>query len=272
MRLFLILIFVLTLCQSIHANEVEQYVKTKDGVTYFALISKGSVEERKVQDAFLDRLVKNLKRQNNDMPIYLWTDQFPVFFGRKEWFATIAYDTLRSPDPAFIEDYFYYRMGPAYREELTRCSKPPSNKYRVELPEPIDLGSSYDTKKPPIGLKICYDYGNNDSATSWDRLFTLVQYGIDHTQEIKEEQKRIVLPYPVALLDATSYKTQVSLLTIDTSKIQNIPLLHFGFDHTKMNRISDNGKFIWIGAGVFILLVLVIKKRKQLTAVLQKLG
>jgi hypothetical protein len=274
MRPFLLFIFLLTFGQSLYANEVEQYVKTSDGITYFALISKGSVEERKMQDAFLDRLVQKLKRRDKNIPIYLWTDQFPMFFGKKEWFSTIAFDTLRSPDPGFIEDYFYFRMGAVYRKEITRYSKPPSNKYQLDLPEPIDLGSSYDTKTAPVGLKIYYDYGDNDSATGWDRLFTLVQYAIDHVEEIKEQQKRIVLPYPVALYDTTtSYKSQVSILTIDTNKIQNIPLLHFGFDHTKVNTTNDYGKFIWIGAGVFILLsIIVLTKRKQLTAHWQKQG
>lgn len=241
-------------------------MKTKNGITYFALISKGSVEERKVQDSFLDRLAEKLKKKDKEVPIYLWTDQFSMFFGRKEWFASIAYDTLRNPDPGFIEDYFYYRMGPAYKKEISRYSKPLSNKYQVDLPEPIDLGSSYDTRKAPMGLKIYYDYGDNDSATGWDRLFTLVQYAIDHTQEIKEEQKRIVLPYPIALFDTTSYKTEVSLLTIDTSKIQNIPLLHFGFDPAKADSTSANNKFIWMGAGLFVLvLVVILTKRKLLT-------
>lgn len=97
-------------CQSIHANEVDQYIKSKDGITLYVLISKGSVEEQKVLDSFINCLVKKFKRRNKNIPIYLWTDQFPLFFHSMKWFATIAYDTLRSPDPFFIEGYFYYRM------------------------------------------------------------------------------------------------------------------------------------------------------------------
>jgi hypothetical protein len=118
MRLLLVLISLLILCCNAQANTVEQYVKTKEGITLFAFISTGSIKEQKIQDAFLDRLIEKLRRKDKSVPIFLLTDQFHLFFGRKEWFASIAYDTLSSPDPLFIEDYFYHRMGPDYRENI----------------------------------------------------------------------------------------------------------------------------------------------------------
>lgn len=218
-------LFLLTLCLHLHAHQMERYIKTKDGSTYFSLVTVGSIKERKAQDAFLDLLLRKLQRRDDNIPIYLLTDKFNLFVDRNGWFATIAYDTLRSPDPVFIEDYFFYRMEPSYRNEITRIKNPPSAKYQYDLLEPIDLWSSYDTNKAQIGVKIYNDYDYNGSTTGWDRLFTLVQYSIDHIEEIKKQQKRIVLPYPLPLFERTTYKPDVSILTIDTGLIQRIPLL-----------------------------------------------
>jgi hypothetical protein len=259
MRIFLILVTLLTFNGHVQANTVEQYVNTKDGITLYALISKGSVEERKIQDAFLDRLIQKLRRKDKSIPIFLLTDQFSLFdFSRDEWFASISYDTLRSPDPMFLENYFYYRMGPEYQQHIQQYSKPPSGKHKIDLPEPIDIGSTYNNNKAPLGLKIIYDYGVTDSATSWDRLYTLVQYAIDHINEIKDKQARIILPYPVSYLDTSIYKTEVSLLTIDTSLIRHIPLHSFGFDLTKVNEEKNISNYILMGLIFIVLLMAVI--------------
>ena len=91
---YLAALFILTFNHHVYANSVEQYVKTKDGITLFALCSKGSTEERKIQDAFLDRLIKKLIRPDKTIEIYLLTDQFNLFsFGSKEWFANIIVTT-----------------------------------------------------------------------------------------------------------------------------------------------------------------------------------
>lgn len=71
MKPFIFSFVLIVFCCIAQAHTVEQYVTTKDGVTLFALISWGSDEERKIQDAFLDRLVQKLNRQDKSIPIYL---------------------------------------------------------------------------------------------------------------------------------------------------------------------------------------------------------
>lgn len=264
----LALLFILIFNNYVYANTVEQYIKTKNGITLFALYSKGSIEELKIQDAFLDRLIEKLKRPDKSIQIYLLTDQFRLFaLGRKEWFASIAYDTLRSPDPMFLEDYFYYRMGQDYREYITKYSRPPSNKYQIDLPEPLDLGATYNTRQPLLGLKIIYDYGETDSVTGWNRLYTLVQYAIDNIDAIKSQQKRIALQYPVTYMGETDYSPTVSLMTIDTNEIKNIPLLSFGFDHKKIIGNNNHNKFFLIGSICLVVLIIAffLKKRNNLS-------
>lgn len=167
----------------------------------------------------------------------------------------------------FIEDYLYYRMGPKYRERITEYTKPPSNKYQVNLNEPIDIGSTYKDEAAPLGLKIMYDYGPTDSLTGWDRLYSLVQYAVDHVEEIKRTQKRIATSYPVTVYfdDTTNYKTEVSLLTIDTGLIRKIPLIEFGFDHNKLENGNNVRLYIIVGMlGLAVSMsVIIIRRRMQ---------
>src|SRR5687767_5099058 len=104
MRPFLIFFLLFARPDSAHATSIEFYKKAKDGITLFAIITMGSEEERKVQDAFLDKLVRKLKRRDKSIPIYILADQFDLwlFRNRTEWFGAIAYDTLRDPDHSFI--------------------------------------------------------------------------------------------------------------------------------------------------------------------------
>jgi|GEM_PF-6034225 len=271
MKWFLYWILLVVSSDIARAHSVEQYVISKDGITLFTIIGAGSVEERKIQDAFLDRLIEKLERRDKSIPIYLMCDQFRLFYYQHvQWFATVAYDTLRSPDPAFLEDYLYYRMGSSGSKHIGRYLKPPSDKYKFDLAEPIDLGSSYETTVAPLGLKIMYDYGATDSLTGWDRLYTLTQYAIDHLEEIKRGQRRMIMTYPLTLydVDMANYKAEVSLLTIDTGLIRNIPLLVFGFDHT--NVIETNNKRLYILVGIIALVVVLgvasVWKRKKLAA------
>lgn len=249
-------------CNSIDASEVEQFVKTKNGITLFALNGKGSIEGRKMYTAFLEKLVESIKRPDENIPIFILSDQFSFFpLRRKDWFATIAYDTLRGPDLSFIENYFYYRMGENYRKEIFKFSTPISNKHQIDLPEPIDLGSTYDGKEPVLGLKIFYEYGENDSLTGWDRIYTLVQYAIDHLDQIKMNQKRIVFRYHAVTSEETEYVPRISLLTIDTFQIKNIPLQSSGFNPSE--DANNDLKYILISALMLLVLALVIKGRKS---------
>jgi len=257
MRFFLIFISLLIIHRNAHAHTVEPYEKTKKGITLFTYISTGSIEERKIQNAFLNQLTESLVWKNKRVPIYLIVDRLRLIHPLSdEWFASIAYDSLKPPDREFIEDYFYYRIGPYFREKVLLYRRPPSDKYKLNLKEPIDLGSSYDDKKAPLGLKIIYNYSFSDSAEYWNRLYTLVQYSIDHIDEIKRDQKKIILPYAIMeQFDETNYNPEVSLLTIDTGLIHRLPLKNLGFDDTKLDEEKSIGKYILIGLLILSLLI-----------------
>jgi hypothetical protein len=230
MKLFLI-IFLLFLTFSSNANTSWPYKYKKDGITLYASGSPDSIEVNNLFIPFLNRLVKKLKRPDKSFEIFLITDRFLIFpYYYDKWFGSIAWDTLREPDNSFLFDYYYYRVGGKTRELHFKNHTPNSKKYLTNLPEPIDIGSSYNTNKAPVGLKIIYNYAAEDSATVWNRLFTLVQYGIDNLEEIKKNQRRISVPLPMISYESIYPDKKVSLLTIDTAKIRRIPLLSFGFD------------------------------------------
>src|SRR3712207_2987304 len=105
MKRYVLLLMLLVCTFCLQAKTVEQYIRSEDGITLFAIISKGSLKERKDLDRFLDLLVKKLKRNDKQIPVHIYTDQFPFFWLRREWFASIGFDTLRSQDLRFIEDY-----------------------------------------------------------------------------------------------------------------------------------------------------------------------
>src|SRR5688572_26248805 len=98
----LLYFFFLVIPVNVFAHSVEQYVKRKDNVTLYAIITRESKEERKMMDAFLNQLVGKLKSNDRSVPIYLLADQFSFYNETNEWFASIAYDSLKSPDPVFI--------------------------------------------------------------------------------------------------------------------------------------------------------------------------
>ena len=83
----LLYFFLLLFPINVFAHSVEQYVKTKDNVTLYAIITRESKEERKMMDEFLNQLVDKLKRNDRSVPIYLLADQFNFYNETNEWFA-----------------------------------------------------------------------------------------------------------------------------------------------------------------------------------------
>ncbi|MBI1781422.1 MAG: hypothetical protein HYR66_08635 [Sphingobacteriales bacterium] len=269
MKSFLIILLFISCCTFSRANTSWPYKYQKDGITFYATGSADSVEMNKLFKTFFNKLVNNLKRADKSYEIFLITDRFLIFpFFYDKWFGSIAWDTLRKPDNAFLFDYYYYRVGGENAKWHFRKGKPASTKYLFDLPEPIDIGSTYDTSKAKVGLKIIYNYAAEDSLTVWDRLFTLVQYGIDHIEEIKQTQKRISVPLPMMTYEPPNIDKQVSLLTIDTGLIRTLPLLKLEFDAKKAISQKAISPLIYttpILAIMFIFgLLLIIKNRKTI--------
>ncbi len=265
MRVLVLSILLLLNWQTSLSNINWQYRNTRDGIT---LIAAGgyddSVGNQKLYDAFLKLLIERTKGSHRNYNILLLLDQSILSFrAYPDWCGTIAFDTLRVWDYEFIEAYGRYRMG-RDDKEIILSRNYPSDKYIYDLPEPIDINSSFDAFDQEVGLKIIYEYGPTDSITFFDRILTLVKYGIENIEEIKNNQKRITMKW-----DNT--KMRVSLLTIDTGYIKSIPLVASRFNHkafySSNNQESNNYRYssiiIWCGILVLIGIVYSIRKGRS---------
>jgi len=267
MRFLFTSIFFLFVVFFAQANSVKGWSKSKDGLTLITFIS--GKEDSLLIDAFFERLLTKLQRDDKSVPILLLIDCSGIKTNRKgHGFAAIAFDTLRGIDPSFINAYYYHRMGKAFDENYQVYEPYPSNKYLNNLPEPIDINSSFHSTPSTVGLKIMYNYGEADSVIGFDRIYTLVQYGIDNVDKIKKEQKRITMDYQYG-------SAKISFLTIDTSEINRLPLLSLGFNPKDVNNQSfQNNKYRIIGVTAILVILLIFYnwKRQRLTGALKKSG
>lgn len=265
MRAFFFFILLLTLSLSVEATSIRKYTKSKDGFTLITGIS--GKEDSLMFDAFFDRLLNRLKRDDKSIPILLLIDYSGIKNNRKgHGFASLAVDTLRIIDPSFIGAYYYHRLGKTFEENYQVYEPYPSNKYLTDLPEPIDINSSFQSMPSTVGLKIMYNYGAADSIIVFDRIYTLVQYGISNMEKVKREQKRIAVDYQFGT-------AKVSFLTVDTNVINRLPLLTLGFDPKDMNHPSFTKAYLFGVIGVLVVvLLLYFWKRQRLTEALKKSG
>jgi hypothetical protein len=263
MRRLFTTIFLLFIVFTVKATSIWKYSKSKGGFTLITGIS--SKEDSLMIDAFFERLLNELNRDDKTIPILLLIDCSGIKNNREEHgFASIAVDTLREIDPFFIGAYYYHRLGKTFEEHYQVYKPYPSKKYLYDLPEPIDINSSFQSTPGTVGLKIMYNYGAADSILWFDRIYTLVQYGIDNLSKIKSEQKRIAMDYQFGV-------AKISFLTIDTGKINRLPLLSLGFNPKEINKQSFKSSKYWlIGiTAIFIIsLALFYWKRQRLTSLL----
>lgn len=242
----LLLLIVFSLCyQYSLCTQVWQYRKSRDGFTMVATGGyEDSVGNHKMYDALFKVLVHKTKSDRHGIKVLVILDQSVIHTSYYKWFATIAYDTLREVDREFIEAYSYYRRK-GYKNIIR--SNLPSERFKIDLPEPIDLNSTFQTGHADLGLKIIYESGLNDSISFFDRIYTLTKYGLKNINEIKKKQSRVVVPY-------SSDQIKVSVLTIDTSKIQSIPLISLGFNQEGKDFNSSFNIIIYFGVAFLITL------------------
>jgi hypothetical protein len=266
MRYLFTTIFLLFTVYSVKATSVRKYTKSKDGFTLITTIS--GKEDSLIFDAFFERILSKLNRNDRNIPILLLIDYSGIKNNRMvNGFASIAIDTLREFDPFFIGAYYYHRLGKSFDEFYHTYEPYPSKKYLMDLSEPIDINSSFDSTSL-TGLKIIYNYGAADSIIAFDRVYTLVQYGINNVDKIKNEQKRIAMDYEFGA-------AKISFLTIDTGEINRLPLLSLGFNPRAIDkRPFKNSKHWFIGVAVMSIIVLSLfyLKRQRLTRALKMSG
>jgi len=267
MRFLFITISLLVAVFTVKANSVERYWKSKDGLT--VITSFSGKEDSLMLNAFFERLLNKLRRDDQSGPILLLIDCSGIKTSRKgHGFAAIAFDTLRVIDVSFIDAYYYNRMGKAFDENHHHFEPYPSNKYMADLPEPLDINASFNATPGTVGLKIIYEYGAADSVIGFDKIYTLVQYGIDNLVKIKNEQNRIAMDYEFG-------SAKVSFLTIDTSEINQLPLLSLGFDPKTINNQSFLSSKYWSIGVILILISLILfyyRSRQRIPGALKKSG
>lgn len=236
MRGHLISIFFLIISNSCFANTGWWFTGHKEGITIIVPCAyEDSVFERKQQKAFLDRLVEKLNRKDTSLKILLLVNpliMYPGWGTENYLFATLGYDRLQEPDMQFIQDYYDYRSENRAGREPTFYGRPSSEKYKVDLPEPLDISVSYNNPVSVIGLKVICGYVHWDSVITYDRIYTLIRYGINHIEEIKKYQDSIHIPYWLKGM-------AVSINTLDTGLIKSLPLLSLGFDP----KLPEKNKF-----------------------------
>ncbi|HVU98648.1 MAG TPA: hypothetical protein VHE34_25675 [Puia sp.] len=106
------------------------------------------------------------------------------------------------------------------------------------------------------GLKM-YFQGEFDSTKNfYDHLLSLVDFAVRHVNEIQTQQKRLILPAKMA-------HVHVSVLTLDTARLNRIPIRQWGFDPSPPSNLRRNGFFIAIGVALLAATFLLLRRRNR---------
>ena len=137
------------------ANEVGEYRQTKNGITLITVY--GDDSERKILDAFLERLAKKLKRPSH-LQIMIIVDSH----SQAPWSAVMGYDSLRF-DVDFIDD----TLNPVPRDPAVEFfldkNRPINTEHKPVKKVEMSWNASYDREKKDVGLKILYTWSESDS-------------------------------------------------------------------------------------------------------------
>lgn len=248
------LFFLLSLITSANvclANEVSEYRQTKNGITLITVY--GDDSERKILDAFLKRLAKKLKRPSH-LQIMIIVDSH----SQVPWSAVMGYDSLRF-DVDFIDD----TLNPVPRDPAVEFfldkNRPINTEHKPVKKVEISWNTSYHREKKDVGLKILYTWSESDSnSIFFDRIYSLAKYGVEHLEEIKKTQKKMIVKYYLVWVDFWA-------LTMDTSEIKKIPLQSLGFDPNNIQTEAKSNWTIWVISSivlVMLILFFIFKKRR----------
>jgi hypothetical protein len=156
-----------------YANDAWQCTSARKNVTIVAATASydDTVKSQKVQDAFLKKLVKELDLDALPYKIIVVVGPHggALDYNRNAGvFASIGYDTVRAVDYSFL-----------------------IAKSKTSLIDTTDFGATNAIGQNDVGLKIILQHGR-DTTGYYDRIFTLVKYGINHSDEIRETQVKFI--------------------------------------------------------------------------------
>jgi hypothetical protein len=211
---------------------VEEYKNAKDGITLNTIISLRDTAGRQTLDAFLNHLCKKLKRSDQNFKILIAVDWIT-----ERWNGAIGFDTVRLDYNAIMDYYNPPSTGDTIDEVV--IEEIDNKTVFADMPKELsapDWNISYNKKEKDLGLKILYKCPISDTSVFFDKIYSLTQFGLDHLEKIKSAQKRMEVKY-------SGYP--LSVLSLDTAEIKQIPLKHSGFDPGNLHEEKKNNWMIW---------------------------
>jgi len=200
---------------------------------------------QKVLDGFVDKLFTELPYKGR-IRILILVDVGILKHNRFDsGYATISYDTIGQYQ--FLElpkDCYDVKEIGGYTKYVGAIDP---NKKVVS----INQGFTEDID---VGLRIFFDHNYTDSVVAYDKIFSIVKYGIENLERVKQEQKPLYLD--------KSSRCPVMLLTLDTAEIRRVPIYQLGFDPE--NLPVGKGRSIWylvVGLGVTGVLIWFIRMK-----------
>jgi hypothetical protein len=235
MKSILTIIFIIIL-NTAFGNSVVEFYKSRDNLTIHAFYERE--QDSILLDRFFDLLKEKLNRKNYHGHILLLIDCVPIQYketdykGNHEDFTgigLISYDVLRFWDFDFLSIYHKYRKGIPLTYENEVYNEPPSEKYKIDLPEPININSSFDETNSQAGLKIMYNSPMWFSLNDFDKIYTYAQYALDNINKVMANTSSIIMKYEYDSFD-------VSIKTLDTNLIKSLPVMRSGLRMDQLNK------------------------------------
>jgi hypothetical protein len=219
----------------LYANENWECKSSFHNITIIATAGyEDTSETQKTFDAFLETISSKLNLTKLPFKILVLIDPMgldPWKVPQLNQFSSIAYDTIRPVDTDFL---FSRTNG------------------RVQLADTIDYGMTDKKGVNEVGLKIILKYAGRDTLNQFDRIYTLVKYGVENIETIKRTQKNLYLSHGT---------TKVVVKTIDTGLIKKIPIAKLDNNRT-FEPVKRKTPFIAIVIVVCIVAVLYVKAKK----------
>lgn len=186
----------------LYANEIWECTRSFHHVTIIANAGyEDTLGTQKRIDAFLRTIDSKLNLTKLPFKILILVEPggLKPFKANNKSFSCIAYDTIRPVDLSISHPDQYDTVG------------------GVPIPDTVDYGVTNEKGLNELGLKIIYSEAYSDTLNQFDRIYTLVKYGVENIEAIKRTQKNLYFP---------SYGSHVvSIKTIDTALINKIPTI-----------------------------------------------
>lgn len=248
MKYFTIIILAIVISINSYSNQSCGYIATKQGITIISLGScYDSAEQQRRLNSYLDFVIENLNDKNKDLQVLILLGHFGVHRPQKD-FISVAYDTLSKTDTVFIDD----SELKAYKDIYHLAE---GENWFLNYMFPSEIVDSIYNSKKVAGIKIRF-YGEFDTTQNYyDKILSITQFAIRNSNQIKEQQAYIKMPY-----DQKGQK--IAVLTFDTTKLNSIKAEHFGFQEDE--NITNNAKsyiLIVIAGALFILVLSRLRKR-----------